>query len=93
MSPLGYQAPIVKASWCGNERQERSGSRKVGCKDVGKNLVGDRLQLSEELLLVGVDGADDGAQLRDVALQRVLKHHADGFLLVINMFFKYHFLH
>ena len=30
LSPPGYQAPVVKASRCGNKRQERSDWRKVG---------------------------------------------------------------
>ena len=37
MSPSGYQAPVKRASRCGNERQERSGRRKAGRKGRGKN--------------------------------------------------------
>ena len=36
MSPPDYQAPSVKASRCGNERQERSVRRKVGRRGSGK---------------------------------------------------------
>ena len=32
LSPPGYPAPVVKDSWCGNERQKRSGK--------GKRVVG-----------------------------------------------------
>ena len=39
MSPPGYQAPVVKASRCGNERQERSDRRKPGRKGSGKNAI------------------------------------------------------
>ena len=36
MSPPGCQAPVVKASWCGNERQERPDGRKTGKKGSEK---------------------------------------------------------
>ena len=36
MSPPGYQAPVVKASRCRNERQERSVRRKAGRKGSGE---------------------------------------------------------
>ena len=39
MSPPGYQAPVVKSCWCGNERQEMSDKRKVGRKGSGKNTA------------------------------------------------------
>ena len=37
MNPPGYQAPVMKASRCGNERQEMSDRRKAGRKGSGKN--------------------------------------------------------
>ena len=37
MSPLGYQVPAVKASWCGKERQEYSDRKRAGRKGSGKN--------------------------------------------------------
>ena len=36
MSPPGYQVPVLKASLCGNERQERSDRKKAGRKGCGK---------------------------------------------------------
>ena len=36
MSPPGYQAPVVKASRCGNEEQEWSDRRKAGKEGSGK---------------------------------------------------------
>ena len=39
LNPHGYKAPVVKASQCGNERQERSYRRKAGRKGRGKNVI------------------------------------------------------
>ena len=38
MSSPVYQAPVVKASRCGNERQEWSDRRKAGRKGSGKKM-------------------------------------------------------
>ena len=38
MSPPGYQAPVVKASWCGNERQEGLAGGKRILREEGKTL-------------------------------------------------------
>ena len=38
LSPPDYQAPVVKASECGNERQKRSDRRKVGGKGKWKKM-------------------------------------------------------
>ena len=38
MSPPGYQAAVVKTSWCRNERQKRYDSRKAGSREVGKKI-------------------------------------------------------
>ena len=46
MSPPGYQAPVMKASRCGNERQERSGRRKEGRKGSGKKISMNRFNSS-----------------------------------------------
>ena len=40
MSPPGYQAPVIKASRCGNERQEMSDRSKAGRKGSGKKTLG-----------------------------------------------------
>ena len=39
VEPLGYQVLVVKASRCGNERQERSDKRKAGRKGSGKKYL------------------------------------------------------
>ena len=36
LSPTSYQAPVKRASWCGNEGQGRSGRRKAGRKGRGE---------------------------------------------------------
>ena len=57
MSPPGYQAPVVKASRCRNERQERSDRRKEGRKGSGKNRGGNpKRQLSAKKVLISVPG-------------------------------------
>ena len=39
LRPPGYQAPVVRASWYRNERQERSGRSKAGKREVEKKIV------------------------------------------------------
>ena len=50
MSPPGYQAPVVKASWCRNEREERFGN--------GKRVLGkwkkDKIFVARKLVIESV---------------------------------------
>ena len=40
MSPPSYKAPVMEASRCGNEGQERSGRRKAGKRRESGNQQG-----------------------------------------------------
>ena len=53
MSPPGYQATVVKASRCGNERPERSDRRKAGSRELAKKPVAGKKLLSTGLSLSG----------------------------------------
>ena len=46
MSPTGYQAPVVKAGGCGNERQESSG---MGKRVAGKWNAPKRALINDEI--------------------------------------------
>ena len=56
MNPFGYQAPVLKASRCGNERQERSGRGKQVAGEVVKKSLASPASLSRNFTMNFIEG-------------------------------------